>query len=127
MYSWTCRGPDRHQDSSLYPVVTGPFAPPQLSRLSLCQTPSRGFWPPVIRDKDSVTSSGPDLEGRQIHLSLCSICMQASLCVKELRGEDGRKGTEHLRNVCCSPTVSVVSNEVGFKMGGHLAAKEIDD
>jgi hypothetical protein len=27
------------QTQSLYPVVTGPFVPPQLSRLSLCQTP----------------------------------------------------------------------------------------
>lgn len=66
------------------PVVTGPFVPPQLSRLSLCQTPSGGFWPPVMRDKDSVTSSGPDLDGRQIQLGLGSVlcsCMQASLHV----------------------------------------------
>ena len=27
------------QTQFLYPVVTGPVGPPQLSRLSLCQTP----------------------------------------------------------------------------------------
>lgn len=66
-------------------AVTGPFVPPRLSRLSLCQTPSGGFWPPVVRDKDRVTSSGPDLERRQIQLGLCSVlcsCMQASLRVQ---------------------------------------------
>lgn len=82
------------------PVVTGPFVPPQLSRLSPCQTPSGGFWPPVVRDRTVLPHPGQT--GRQAdsapsvqHLEF----LDASFYTCErTEGEDARQGTDHLRN-----------------------------